>query len=137
MRRRWRWSLLVKIEGDPLNTQHAQEEEEEEEEEEEAVFISVVNTNEDPPNAHQAQHRRRRRRRQSLFVVLTQMRVRPTRNMRHIAPFKTPVRWGRRRRRRLSLLVIIEGDPLNTQHAQHRPVQATDRSGRRQSLFVV
>ena len=42
-------SLLVIIEGDPLNT--------EEEEEEEAVFISVVNTNEDPPNAHQAQHR--------------------------------------------------------------------------------
>ena len=33
----------------------------------------------------------------------------------------------RRRRRRLSLLVKIEGDPLNTQHAQHRPVQATDR----------
>jgi len=36
-------------------------------------------------------------------------------------------RRRRRRRRRLSLLVIIEGDPLNTQHAQHRPVQATDR----------
>ena len=33
----------------------------------------------------------------------------------------------RRRRRRWSLLVKIEGDPLNTQHAQHRPVQATDR----------
>ena len=38
-----------------------------------------------------------------------------------------------RRRRRMgrrwwwSLLVKIEGDPLNTQHAQHRPVQATDR----------
>ena len=74
----------MKIEGDPLNTQHAQhrseedeeavftsvvntnedppnahqaQEEEEEEEEEEAVFISVVNTNEDPPNAHQVQHR--------------------------------------------------------------------------------
>ena len=27
----------------------------------------------------------------------------------------------------LSLLVKIEGDPLNTQHAQHRSVQATDR----------
>ena len=35
-------------------------------------------------------------------------------------------RRRRRRRRRLSLLVIIEGDPLNTQHAQHRPVQATE-----------
>ena len=32
-----------------------------------------------------------------------------------------------RRRRWWSLLVKIEGDPLNTQHAQHRPVQATDR----------
>ena len=31
-----------------------------------------------------------------------------------------------RRRRRLSLLVKIEEDPLNAQHAQHRPVQATD-----------
>ena len=29
-----------------------------------------------------------RRRRKSLFVVLTQMRIRTTRNMRHIAPFK-------------------------------------------------
>ena len=45
----------MKIEGDPLNTQHAHVEEEEEEEE--AVFIRGVNTNEDPPNAHQAQHR--------------------------------------------------------------------------------
>ena len=35
----------------------------------------------------------------------------------------------RRRRRRLSLLVIIEGDPLNTQHAQHRPVTAPWRTG--------
>ena len=33
----------------------------------------------------------------------------------------------KRRRRRLSLLVKIEGDPLNTQHAQHRSVQATGR----------
>ena len=32
-----------------------------------------------------------------------------------------------RRRRWWSLLVKFEGDPLNTQHAQHRPVQATDR----------
>ena len=31
-----------------------------------------------------------------------------------------------RRRWRWSLLVKIEGDPLNTQHAQHRPVQATE-----------
>ena len=44
-------SLLVIIEGDPLNTQHAQEEGEEEEEE--AVFIRGVNTNEDPPNAQE------------------------------------------------------------------------------------
>ena len=41
-------SLLVKIEGDPLNTQHAQEE---------AVFIRGVNTNEDSPNAQHAPHR--------------------------------------------------------------------------------
>ena len=37
---------------------------------------------------------------------------------------------GRRRRRCwwwLSLLVKIEGDQLNTQQAQHRSVQATDR----------
>ena len=36
---------------------------------------------------------------------------------------------ARRRRRRWwwSLLVKIEGDPLNTQHAQHQSVQATDR----------
>ena len=32
-----------------------------------------------------------------------------------------------RRMRSLSLLVKIEGDPINTQHAQHRSVQATDR----------
>ena len=36
-------------------------------------------------------------------------------------------RRRRRRRRWWSLLVKIEGDPLNTQHAQHRSVQATDR----------
>ena len=29
-------------------------------------------------------------------------------------------------RRRWSLPVKIEGDPLNTQHAQHRSVQATN-----------
>ena len=45
-KRRWRWSLLVKIEGDPLNTQHAQEEE--------GLSLFVIVTNEDPHNAHQA-----------------------------------------------------------------------------------
>ena len=41
-------SLLVIIEGDPLNTQQ---------EKEEAVFIRGVNTNEDSPNAQHAPHR--------------------------------------------------------------------------------
>ena len=48
-------SLLVKIEGDPLNTQHAQHRSVQATEEE-AVFIRGVNTNEDSPNA---QHRPR------------------------------------------------------------------------------
>ena len=54
--RRRRLSLLVKIEGDPLNTQHAQHRPVQEEEEE-AVFIRGVNTNEDSPNAQHAPHR--------------------------------------------------------------------------------
>ena len=32
-------------------------------------------------------------------------------------------------RRRLSLLVKIEGDPLNMRHAQHRPVEAMEERG--------
>jgi len=45
----------------------------------------------------------------------------PTLKNRRIALvfFENSTRW--------SLLVKIEGDPLNTQHAQHRPVQATAR----------
>ena len=60
------------------------------------------------------------------------MRIRPTRIRRNTAPNHgcdecccslgtcLVYRRGRRRRRRLSLLVKIEGDPLNTQHAQAR-----------------
>ena len=66
-RRRW-WSLPVKIEGDPLNTQHAKE----------AVFIRDSVTNEDPPN--------RKRRRLSLFVKQSQMRIRPMRIRRNTVP---------------------------------------------------
>ena len=46
-RRRRRLSLLVKIEGDPLNTQHT----------EETVFTRESITEEEEPNVHQAQHR--------------------------------------------------------------------------------
>ena len=63
------------------------------------------------------------------------MRIRPTciRRRRRLSllvkiegdPLNT--QHAQRRRRRLSLLVKIEEDPPNTQHAQHRPVQATDR----------
>ena len=75
------------------------------EKEEEAVFISVVSTNEDPPNAHQAQEEEE----EAVFISVVNTNEDP------------------RRRRWWSLLVKIEGDPLNTQHAQHRSVQATDR----------
>ena len=51
----------MKIEGDPLNTQHAVEVEVEVEVggEAEAVFIRGSITNEDPPNAHQEEDDRR------------------------------------------------------------------------------
>ena len=75
-------SLLVIIEGDPLNTQ---------------------------------------RRRRSLFVVLTQMRIRPTRNMRHIAPFKEE----EEEEAVFISVVNTNEDPPNAHQAQHRPVQAT------------
>ena len=40
---------------------------------------------------HEANEEEEALRRQSLFVVRTQTRIRPTRNMRHIAPFKPQV----------------------------------------------
>ena len=32
--------------------------------------------------------------------------------------------------------MIIEGDPLNAQHAQHRPVQATDQEEEEEEVVV-
>ena len=69
------------------------------------------------------------------------MRIRPTRIRRNTAPNhgcdecveeeeeEEEIVFTRENRRRWkwSLLVKVEGGPLNTQHAQHRPVQATDR----------
>ena len=65
--RRRRWSLLVKIEGDPLKTQHAQHRPRPEEtgnaftrddgrrRRRRRLSLFVIVTNEDPPNAHQAE----------------------------------------------------------------------------------
>jgi hypothetical protein len=52
----------------------------EEEKKKDAVFIRESITNEDPPNAHLKE------RRLSLLVNQSQMRIRPTRNMRNTNP---------------------------------------------------
>ena len=91
---RRRWSLFVKIEGDPLNTQHAQHRPKTRTDESLAPCYPYLQQR---CSVHPRYPRRRRRRlrRRSLLVKM------------------------RRRRWWWSFLVKIEWDPLNTQHAQH------------------
>ena len=85
-----------------------------------------MNTNEDSPNAQPAPHRpvqdigaeEEEEEEEAVFISVVNTNEDPPNA--HQAQH-------RRRRRWWSVLVIIEGDPLNTQHAQQRSVQATDR----------
>ena len=54
--------------------------------------------------------------------MVTQMRIRPTRNMRHIAPFKTPVQEEEEEEEAVFISVVnTNEDPPNAHQAQHRP----------------